>query len=258
MRCVLATAIVAALVLAGTAAADGDPASDYLLGQNTYLPTPPPPPSAAAALNQAVAEVWASGDQIKVAVIATPQDLGSVTSLFGEPTQYAKFLAIEIGFLYTGPVLVVMPAGFGFYTGTGAPYEPAGQHVTGSTAADLTTSAAAAVSALERAGALHVKDRTKPTASVLPQHGRAGKALLLRYQARDDSGRVSVTLTISRGTHAVATLHAPSRPVIAGRSYGLPWRIPKSLAHASLTLCARATDGAGNRSIPACASLSIS
>jgi hypothetical protein len=54
---------------------------------------------------------------VKVAVIATKEDLGAVPSLFNQPEQYAKFLGTEISFFYSGVLLVVMPAGFGVYHG---------------------------------------------------------------------------------------------------------------------------------------------
>ncbi len=56
-----------------------------------------------------------NGYRLKVAVIESAYDLGSVPSLFGHPADYAKFLGIELSLVYKGNLLVVMPAGFGFY-----------------------------------------------------------------------------------------------------------------------------------------------
>jgi hypothetical protein len=81
----LAAAAVAALVLVGLAAADGDPASDYLFQSNVFLPQPPPSHSAAAGLGRAVGAAYARGYRVKVAVIATRSDLGAASSLFGDP-----------------------------------------------------------------------------------------------------------------------------------------------------------------------------
>src|SRR5207244_499168 len=44
-------------------------------------------------------------------LIASPTDLGGVPSLFGRPTEYARFLDAELQFVYSGRVLVVMPQG---------------------------------------------------------------------------------------------------------------------------------------------------
>ena len=61
--------------------------------------------------------VYARGDRVKVALIHTAEDLGAIPSLFGQPGEYAHFLGVELGLWYVGPLLVVMPAGFGVYDG---------------------------------------------------------------------------------------------------------------------------------------------
>jgi hypothetical protein len=48
---------------------------------------------------------------VRVALIASPTDLGGVPKLFGRPTTYARFLANELQFVYPGKVLIVMPQG---------------------------------------------------------------------------------------------------------------------------------------------------
>src|SRR5579862_9377019 len=90
---------VAAVLLAGLlpvagANADGDPASDVLPIADVY--TSYPAPSNASDLDAAVKKVYASGHRIKVAVIATRRDLGSIPSLFGKAKEYASFLGQEI------------------------------------------------------------------------------------------------------------------------------------------------------------------
>lgn len=52
---------------------------------------------------------------IKVALIGARYDLGAIPELFGKPQPYAKFLGIELSFLYHRTLLVVMPQGFGIY-----------------------------------------------------------------------------------------------------------------------------------------------
>ena len=98
----------------GFALADGDPASDVLLGQNVYYPySPPVPQGVQRTLNAETAAAKKAGLPIKVALIATAVDLGVVPELFGQPENYAKFLDKEISFQGPQPLLVVMPAGYG-------------------------------------------------------------------------------------------------------------------------------------------------
>jgi len=97
------------------ARADGDPASDILYFQDVYLPYPEPSKAAADALREAVKTAFESHYRIKVAVIASPTDLGSVPSLFNKPDQYARFLGTELASFYTESLLVVMPPGFALY-----------------------------------------------------------------------------------------------------------------------------------------------
>ena len=116
----LAVAMVAAVVGAiavPAARADGDPASDVLLGSDVFLSfsegvreTP-----TGTRLVDAVKSANAGGYRIKVAVIATPTDLGAVGGLFGRPQRYSEFLGQELSFLYHDRLLIVMPAGFGIY-----------------------------------------------------------------------------------------------------------------------------------------------
>jgi hypothetical protein len=50
---------------------------------------------------------------IKVALIASPADLGALPSLFGKPQKYADYLEEEIRFGGMQPLLVVMASGYG-------------------------------------------------------------------------------------------------------------------------------------------------
>src|SRR5438093_1094227 len=92
--------------VAGAARADGDPASDVLYIQDTFLPYPPPPKATVAALKRNVAAAYAKGYRVKVAVIATAYDLGAVPALFNKPKAYAKFLGQEISSIFVGPLLI--------------------------------------------------------------------------------------------------------------------------------------------------------
>ncbi|HEX3974885.1 MAG TPA: hypothetical protein VHW96_01410 [Solirubrobacteraceae bacterium] len=110
----LATVILVGAVAPMFAVADGDPASDVLLGQNVYYPySPPVPAGVQGTLNAETAAARKAGLPIKVALISTAVDLGVIPELFGQPANYAKFLDKEISFQGPQPLLVVMPAGYG-------------------------------------------------------------------------------------------------------------------------------------------------
>jgi len=111
-------AALAALVLLvpGAARANGDPASDVLLTDHVFLPFEAPiSKSAQDGLRKTVAEANKKGLKLRVALIAFTSDLGTATALWGQPQNYSKFLGKEIAFVTTDPLLVSMPAGFGFY-----------------------------------------------------------------------------------------------------------------------------------------------
>jgi hypothetical protein len=143
-----------ALSLPGLAAADGDPASDVLLGESVFYPYSPPVSNAIQAkLNAETAAAKRAGFPIKVALIAAPPDLGVLPSLFGKPQSYADFLDREISFQGAQPLLVVMAAGYGVQ-GIRAPGSLALKAVAkpaGKTSDDLATAAIAAVSKLAAA-----------------------------------------------------------------------------------------------------------
>jgi hypothetical protein len=111
---VLCALSLAATLVPALALADGDPASDVLLGENVFYPYAPP--VSAALQRQLNAETTAAhraGFPIKVALIAGPTDLGVIPDLFGKPQPYAEFLDREISFRAIQPLLVVMPSGYG-------------------------------------------------------------------------------------------------------------------------------------------------
>jgi hypothetical protein len=106
--------LLAAMLIPAAALADGDPASDVLLGQNVFYPyNPPVSKSVAATLNAETAAAKRAGFPLKVALIAAPTDLGVIPDLFGKPQKYADFLDQEISFVGKQRLLVVMAAGYG-------------------------------------------------------------------------------------------------------------------------------------------------
>ena len=103
------------------ARANGDPASDYLLAQNVFLPfTAKIDNNEVQRLNALLRESRTANFPIRVALILSPSDLGTAFSLFGKPQKYAAFLGLELSFVYRNRLLVVMPNGYG-YTVKGDP-----------------------------------------------------------------------------------------------------------------------------------------
>jgi hypothetical protein len=103
------------LALPAAARANGDPASDYLLVRNTFLPfTTGIDKDAVDRLEKTIQAADKAGYKIKAAMILAPSDLGTAFSLFRQPQRYAQFLGLELGFVYRGRLLVVMPNGYGY------------------------------------------------------------------------------------------------------------------------------------------------
>ena len=68
-----------------------------------------------------LASAKTKGFPLKVAVIVTPYDLGSVPILFDKPQIYAKFLGEEDYYYWKDELLVVMPNGYGIYKASDLP-----------------------------------------------------------------------------------------------------------------------------------------
>src|SRR5580700_4744764 len=159
--------------LSPAARADGDPGSDVLVYQNLFV---------AADSNISIAQQVGLGNlltsasrdgfTIRVAIIATPADLGAITQLWRKPASYASFLGIELSLAYSQRLLVVMPDGFGFnWQGhsTAAAYQVLGKIAVKPGGAGLATSAETAVRALASASGV----RLAPTAAARPTAGQA-------------------------------------------------------------------------------------
>ena len=124
----LLLAVVAAAGVAHSARADGDPASDYLLVQSSFLPfNAKVDPAASKELADTIRAADQKGFKIKVAVIGSRYDLGTAFSLYNKASKYAEFLGLELSFQYHDGLLVVMPNGYG-YSIAGKP-DPAGIRV---------------------------------------------------------------------------------------------------------------------------------
>jgi hypothetical protein len=139
----------ALLVPAARAGADADPASDVLLGQDVFTPYQPNTVSGplSQALTETVARAHRAGFPLKVALIATPTDLGAIPNLFGHPGQYAAFVDSEISFNERVPVLVLMPQGAGTAAAPRAPRVALGSGPVGDALARAAIPAVAQLSA---------------------------------------------------------------------------------------------------------------
>jgi hypothetical protein len=255
-------ALALLLVVAPAAVADGDPASDTLLTRDVFLPYPAPSAAAASALAREVRTSYARGFRIKVAVIATESDLGSVPSLFNRPSDYAKFLGHELDLYYAGPLLIVMPAGYGIYDGgrsTAAERKVlTGLRTGGSSADDLTQGAATVVRKLVATGALKSKDVKAPYVSAFSATVTAGQTSRLNYAVFDDSGKTRERLAVRDGSSRVlATWAIGLRPTSATKTYSVTWRVPSSMTTRGLRFCVAAYDPSGNHTAPSCAHVAV-
>jgi hypothetical protein len=178
---VVAPAIILALaagLLAASARADGDPASDVLATQSLFLPQDAGVPLAQQ--NQLTALLGAaarSGYQLRVAIIASSTDLGSVTELWREPQTYARFLGQELSLVYHGPLLIIMPNGFGLES-----LNPAAPADTSALAglripADGTGLGTVALDAIQRLADASGHSVPIPSATVTPTASSSGNAI---------------------------------------------------------------------------------
>jgi hypothetical protein len=254
----VAAIVLSLLAVPVAARADGDPASDYLLTDNVYLPIRAPSASLSAALRRAANDVYAHGNRVKVALIYDARDLGAIPSLYGRADDYAHFLGVELEYWYVGPLLVVMPAGLALYDGgrPTAASEPLLRSVPVSEATSpdaLVRSAIAALRRLEGAGALSSPDVKAPLVTVHPVTATRGRSATLRFDLFDDSGRAAALVRVQDGSSVLAVLASPQRFAVGTRRASVRWLVPRRLRSRQLRYCVVASDPTGNRSAPACA-----
>jgi hypothetical protein len=257
----VALMLAALYVAAGAARADGDPASDVLYVSNTYLPYDAPPASAATALKSAVESAYKRHYRVKVAVIGTQVDLGAVPSLWGRPTQYAKFLGTELETFYVGPLLIVMPQGFGIYDGGRSVAAEMrvldGTKIKAGDSEGLTRAAADAVTRMLHAGALRSKDVKAPFAYAFPTTVHRGRVARIKFGVSDDSAWSKTTARIMVRSKAVATVRSKLVRVSPSKPVSLSWKVPKKLPTKGVRVCVTASDSAGNRSAKSCGPVTV-
>lgn len=167
------TAILAFTLVSGVtvAYADGDPASDVLTTYPVFDPPDASIPAATEAKLVAVLEASArAGFPIKVAMIDSATDLGTVTQFWGQAASsraqhYAGYLGDELSGLYNGQLLVVMPGGLALYDVKHGPHKvlPAESSIsvtTPQTGPELAEAAIVAVPQLAKADGHPIPDLT--------------------------------------------------------------------------------------------------
>jgi cytochrome oxidase Cu insertion factor (SCO1/SenC/PrrC family) len=206
LAAVLAVLACCALgVLSPAARADGDPGSDVLVYQNLFVASDANISIAQQVeLGNLLTSAQRGGFTIRVAVIATRDDLGAITQLWGKPASYASFLGIELSLAYSQRLLVVMPDGFGFnWQGhsAAAAYQVLGKVAVKPGGSGLAASAETAVHALAAASGVWLAAPNANQAAGGTGGGTAGPG----------TGSVS-------GGHPAATAAPPGTPaaLIAG------------------------------------------
>jgi len=198
-RALVVASLVVACALAGTARADGDPASDYLYGLKVFLPFDVKVPKERQREFVSFVETTnRSGYAIRVAVIGSSYDLGSVTSLWRQPRTYARFLGAELQFVYARRLLIVMPNGFGMYWKGHAvdrEYAVLSKIPIENSAAGLVDAAQEAVSRLAAASGVTVK-RTAPATA--PHGGGHSRAVIILAAAAALAVAVLARLALRR------------------------------------------------------------
>jgi cytochrome oxidase Cu insertion factor (SCO1/SenC/PrrC family)/thiol-disulfide isomerase/thioredoxin len=118
-RAVLSMLLAALLMaLPSAALADGDPGSDVLLAQTSFLPSGDQlTPAQQIVVTRLLAATTKAGAPVRIAVIPEARFLGTVTELWRQPQAYANYLGSELADTYSGRLLVIMPNGLGFYWG---------------------------------------------------------------------------------------------------------------------------------------------
>ncbi len=112
-RRVLVLAALLLLCVPAAARANGDPASDYLLVQNVFLPfNAKVDPAASKRLADTIRAANDKNFKMKVAIVGSRYDLGTAFSLYNQAQKYAQFLGLELSIQYHGRLLVVMPNGY--------------------------------------------------------------------------------------------------------------------------------------------------
>jgi hypothetical protein len=263
VRVVLLMLALGVLFTPALARADGDPASDVLYLQDVYLPYQHPSADAASDLSAAVTAANTAGYRMKVAVIASQEDLGLVGSLYGQPRVYARFLGAEVQSFFSGHLLIVMPQGFGIWFNR---YDISSQQgllggvkIEAQDPDGLTHAAAAAVRLLTAQD--HSKPRLKDTAAprvhALAASVKRGAIAHLRFIVSDDSGKSREEVRIYGSNLALLAVLKDPLETADGRADEVKWPTLHFLKPQHFRFCVVAIDPSGNQSKASCAALNV-
>ena len=226
-------AALLALVPASLARADGDPASDILLSQTSFLPADVKASTRAQAqLSSLLHAAEQAGFPIRVAVIQSGYDLGSVTSLWRKPRLYAEFLGVELSTVYKGALLVVMPDGFGLNLPGRSPsaaYRRLARIATTSSGPQLATATQKAVTALAALEGVTIGApgaRAGPSSGGVPAPAiaaaiAAALALVAFLLSRRGAGPLGAARALRRRIAAVTLPRPRSRLVVLNVALGV-------------------------------------
>jgi hypothetical protein len=260
----LAVLLVGLTFFPAVARADGDPASDVLYFDDVFISYEQTSKPMIAKLEHETAVARAQARPIKVAVIWAKTDMGAVPLLYNKPDTYAKFLAAELGGILTGPLLIVMPSGFGLSV-KHAKLKAATQALASvpfhaGTVDELTQTATAAVRKLRLSLAPRSGDARAPRVHALATSAKLGTKKKLRFRVSDNRGKVRALVRVYGTQYAYyalfASLSMPLRTVgERGSIQSVIWRVPPTLGGGKFRFCVLATDRAGNASKTSCAAL---
>ncbi len=211
-------------------------------------------------LKESIARVFDSHQRVRVAVIAQVEDLETFPQFFRKPRAYARFVGKEIRPFYRGPLLIVMPNGFGFYDGgrpTGAAEHVLSQlRIRSTKVTALIATAAHAVDRLHRSGALAAPDTVAPRVYPEVPFGRPGTALTIAYHVLEDSQESTEVVTVVSGAQELARIESPFKSAVYKYVHRVTWRMPKP-APPNLEYCVVATDRSGNESPKVCTPIKL-
>ena len=251
-----------AVTCAAAARAEGDPAAEHLQTRNMFTPYPRGVNTLPQRrlLKDSIQRVYDNHQRVRVAVIAHVEDLETFPQFFRKPRPYARFVGREIKPFYRGPLLIVMPNGFGFWDG-GRPTDAAERvlsqmRIRSPKVTALIAVAAQAVDRLSRAGALAAPDTVAPRVYPEVPFGRPGTTLTIKYHVLEDSQESTEVVTVVSGSDELARMESPFKPAVYKYVHRVTWPMPKP-APRNLEYCVVATDRSGNTSAKVCTPIKL-
>ena len=100
-----------------------------------------------------------------------------------------------------------------------------------------------------------IPDTTAPKVHVFAAKGRRRVLLKLRYKVSDDRHQTAERISVLRKSKTLKVFTRPLRTTGDAVPYWVLWRAPRKAGE--YRFCVRATDAAGNHSVPACATIRV-